>query len=125
MLALVPEDHLMEVTANGPWEIIVTQEFPQTAPQLPLARSGQGSTVLTWVMLEKGRHTMEASHTGRSNFIVEILSADGGSWDLLINDIGNYQGEKLLRVESGILDLDPGVYCIAIEADGEWSIEIR
>ena len=124
-LALEPGEHFMEVSADGPWEIAVSQEFPASAPALSFQTNGRGDDVIRWVALEEGRKKMTATHTGNANFIIELLAADGGEWDLLVNEIGNYQGEKLINVGSGVLDASPGIYAIAVTADGDWSIEIE
>ena len=115
----------MEVSADGPWEIAVSHEFPASAPALPLQTNGRGDDVIRWVALEEGRKIMTATHTGNANFIIELLAADGGERDLLVNEIGNYQGEKLISIGSGVLDYSPGIYAIAVTADGDWSIEIE
>jgi len=50
------------------------------------------------------------NHVGDSNFVVNNYPLSG-TYDLLVNEIGNYSGEQIL---------DPDV--MQIQADGEWQI---
>lgn len=61
---------------------------------------------------------LEGSHTGESDFIVEARTAEGGlgSWDLVFNEIGEFEGSSTTRTE--------GVAWIDINADGDWTLEI-
>ena len=80
---------------------------------------------MKWIALEEGRHIMAASHKGGRNFIVEMYSVDGEDWELLVNEIADYQGEKLINVGTGFSDLSPGIYAVSITADGDWTIDIE
>jgi hypothetical protein len=56
-------------------------------------------------------------HDGSSNFIIWLLDADGNRKDLLVNEIGTFDGSK------GV-SLAPGVYVMQIDADGNWTVGV-
>ena len=82
---------------------------------------------MKWVRLEEGQAVMRASHDGRRNFIVNLIAADGDPTVPLVNDIGAYQGEHLLKVDPNSFGFDPvpGIYAIIVQADGDWEITIE
>ncbi|WP_049888684.1 hypothetical protein [Natronococcus occultus] len=78
--------------------------------------SGSGATVDDGVEIEGGLTVVDASHSGESNFQVHFV---GGEFDdLFVNEIGSYDGETAALIDAGTYRLD-------VEADGDWSIEIR
>ena len=84
--------------------------------------SGNGDDVVQ-CSLSEGIQTFEMTHNGTANFGIWIYD-DAGGQDLLVNEIGSYEGKQAIRVGSGFLDLSPGPCVLEITADGEWSIEI-
>jgi hypothetical protein len=54
-----------------------------------------------------------AAHKGACNFVVQLLSTDGKKSYLLVNDIGDYQGVRLIPVKAGR-------YRFQTRADGAW-----
>ncbi|NLT36814.1 MAG: hypothetical protein GXX95_01460 [Methanomassiliicoccus sp.] len=44
--------------------------------------------------------------------------------DLLANDIGNYIGERSVKVNSGIFNASPGIHWMNIDGCGDWMIKI-
>ena len=124
-LGLVPGPHLLEITAGGSWDIQLRQEFPSAGVAPPFEKDGTGDQVLTWLALNPGTYIVSAHHRGSSNFIVYLSSSDGSDSELLVNEIGQYEGQKAVKVGSGLLDLPLGYYAIVVEADGDWSIAIE
>jgi len=62
---------------------------------------------------------IDIRHTGTSNFIVWIRSLQTSD-DLLINEIGPYSGKVAFQVDPNVDD-----YLLTVEADGDWTGEIR
>ena len=58
--------------------------------------------------------TYHITHDGKSNFVIWLYTTDGR--DLIVNEIGSYDGRKLLSIPSGSNAL------LVIEADGNWSV---
>lgn len=101
--------YILEITADGPWEY--TFEPLDTVDSTSF--SGTGDFVTPIFEVESG--VWELSHTGDSNFIVHLYTADG--MDSLANEIGAYSGEKLIT--------ESGVGFFEIMADGNWEIKLK
>ena len=95
--------------------------IPDPEPD-PTVFTGTGDKVLN-TNLEDGNYVFNMQHTGESNFIVWLHDNDDYS-DLLVNEVGTYSGEKLVKVGDGFFELAPGAIIIEVTADGDWSIEI-
>jgi len=74
----------------------------------------------------KGNPSCLQNDMGSDNFIVELMEASGDPAILLVNEIGGYQGEHLIKVDPNSLGLDPvpGTYAIIIKADGDWELRL-
>ncbi|WP_347350305.1 cell wall-binding repeat-containing protein [Intrasporangium sp.] len=105
------ESKSLQIQADGAWTVAI--RATSAAPKISgKSASGHGDTVLNW---SGSASTARLTHDGSSNFIVEAYGRSG-DWDLLVNEIGSYQGT--VRWPAG-----PRV--ISIEADGNWSIAIK
>ena len=124
---LPPDQYRLNITADGPWSIDVSQEFPSTGTAPPFLTQGRGDDVITWLNLDKGIFLITAKHTGSSNFIVALINENGSSKKFVVNEIGDYTGEQLVKVERGTfgLNLSPGIYAIVVQADGEWTVTVK
>jgi len=93
-----------------------TTEPPTPGPAptpIVLDFDGQGDKVLFFDTPASGAALFGFGHRGERNFIVNLLKSDGTFVELLVNDIGTYDGEKTLQ-------LDQGSYMLEITADGPW-----
>jgi hypothetical protein len=63
---------------------------------------------------------IEFSHDGDSNFYVWSLDESLSSIDLLVNEIGTYNGTRLMQAEA-----DESVTGLEVGADGNWTYEVR
>jgi hypothetical protein len=98
----------LEILADGDWEITVA---PVTdAPEFSDSQAAQGDGVYLYTGAPA---TWAVSHDGESNFAVIYVSDSFFGWELLVNEIGPYDGT--VAVTSG-----PGV--VIVMADGEWSL---
>ena len=119
-----PGEVRIQVQADGDWTIEVKQEFPEVGVALPVSAEGSGDSVATWINFDEGTHVVSLTHSGSANFIAQLIAADGSGTELLVNDIGAYDGQVLVKAGSGILDLAPGLYALVLEADGDWTASI-
>ena len=119
-----PGRHLLDITADGNWQVTIKQPRAETAPNLPQTLAGTGSSVPTPFTLAAGLAKFEITHTGHSNFIVWLYAANGERIELLVNEIGSYSGSTIVGVTGKILQASPGIHYLDIEADGNWSIII-
>ena len=99
----------MEVTSSGNWKIEIEALGQTTNEEF----SGSGDYVTDIFSGTKG--TYRFTHDGKSNFAVWVYTADGR--DLLVNEIGKYDGKKIVRMPSG------SKCFFEITADGDWTIE--
>lgn len=122
--ALIREsgEYRLEIDADG--EFTLTLATPDTSaetpPMVPVSASGAGPDVVGPVELSGGE-VATASHSGDSNFIVEVAREDAsgilGS-DIVYNEIGS------INESEAVVDLE-GRCWLLIEADGDWSIELE
>lgn len=78
--------------------------------------SGKGDDVISDVTVGDGIYRIHFTHSGRSNFVVRSYDADNDK-ELLINEIGRYDGYVLL---SGTAP-----YSLEIGADGAWTYTVE
>jgi|GEM_PF-2606726 len=111
--------YYLDVDADGPWSIDVTQPRPAVS-SLPFTKSfsGSGPTATNLFQMSTGAHTFTVSHSGSSNFIIWLLDMNGQYVDLIVNEIGSHSG-------STVVGVDPGGYLMNVEADGDWSVSIN
>lgn len=110
--------YLLDISADGRWTVTIEQPRYATAPGIPKTITGDGETASDPVYLEKGLVRFEMSHDGDSNFAAWLLDSKGNKKDLLVNEIGEFDGSKAVKISSS------GVYLLDIAADGGWEIDI-
>lgn len=98
----------LRVQAHGAWT--VTIQVAQKAPRWKGKGSGKGAAVLLVDPPSEGMTTVRITHSGTGNFAVWAIDDYP---NLLVNEIGSYNGETLLP--HGTLMLD-------IQADGRWTV---
>jgi hypothetical protein len=81
--------------------------------------TGRGDKVIRLKKLSAGHaHYAVISHRGSSNFAVWTIGSDGDQLDLLVNEIGSYQGSRPV-------DFDETPAALKVEADGSWKIVVK
>jgi hypothetical protein len=114
-------DYFLDIAANGPWTMDITQPKPETAQSVPVSFSGMGPQVSQFFTLNPGLATFKTKHNGENNFIIWLLDSKGNKIDLLVNETGKFDGSKATDIKDG------GIYCLdidAVDADGNWKIYI-
>jgi hypothetical protein len=107
---------LLDVEADGAWDLVVREPRNQP-PSAERVFSGASSGMIDFLALD-GLHTIAASHRGRSNFVVWLYDESGNQLDLIVNEIGAYEGTNAVRVSDGI-------YLLVVEADGAWGVRVQ
>ena len=77
LFALKPGVFRVEVKADGPWTIDLSQPQWNQGADLPVSFEGVGDTVVGPFELVAGLLPAEFSHSGSKNFIVMLASSDG------------------------------------------------
>ena len=120
-----PGVHVLDITADSNWTILIKQPRPSTAEVLPFNISGKGFDVSSFFILSEGLATFTMTHGGDSNFIVKLFSSSGELEELLVNEIGMYSGKKAVGIkQENIIGARPGIHILSIKADGNWTVSI-
>ncbi len=119
-----PGKYFLKVEAAGAWNLTIEQPRVNEGSELPITISGRGTNVSFPIDLANGSVTFNMTHVGRSNFAVKLWADDGTYIDLLASELGNYTGEKIIRVSDMIGGATPWIYWLSINADGEWTITV-
>lgn len=95
---------------------------PPAAPVITLTPvvysfNGSGDGLEFFEASTAGRALVGLGHRGDRNFIVNIVDGDGFIIEQVVNEIGEYDGEKAIHLE-------PGRYTIEVTADGPWMVVI-
>jgi len=69
--------------------------------------------------LDKGLIVVKMKHDGSSNFAIWLMDKNGREIDLLVNEIGLFDGSKAIGIPTS------GIYLLDITADGNWRITIE
>jgi hypothetical protein len=99
-----------KVESNGTWTIVILPVTRARTWNTSVRLTGKGDDVVQLAVPIGGFATTSVVHSGRSNFVV--YSYTDSNRDLLINEIGKYNGE---------IQLPDGTVLIVVEADGSWS----
>jgi hypothetical protein len=109
--------YLLNVKADGAWEIVITQPLPHQT-EYRFFFDGNGTTATEQFKLLDGLCKIKLKHRGSRNFIVDLLNDEGKHVENVVNEIGNYDGSQAVKVKK------EGTYIFDVIADGEWSIEL-
>lgn len=112
-------EYILDISANGKWTVKIEQPRPTTADAKPRTFTGKGQQVSPFISLSKGLTTFSLKHSGASNFAVKLLDSNGQAEELLVNEIGKFDGSKALGISSS------GLYLLDISADGDWTVSVE
>lgn len=90
---------------------------PEPEPAEPQSFSGTGSEVVMLDPLGEDVFYATVTHDGSSNIALWSVDENGQDIDLLVNEIGGYEGKVALNFGE-----DPAA--LRIEADGAWTIDL-
>ncbi|PSQ18746.1 hypothetical protein BRD00_04075 [Halobacteriales archaeon QS_8_69_26] len=109
-------EYVLHVEKDEEWEVVIRQPRPESGDPLPVSPSGAGPTVLGPFDFE-GTHTATLSHDGQGESRVRVLPVEGGSGEVLLD--GPVNGEEEATFEHS------GIGYINVDADGDWSLDLR
>ncbi|GGW73291.1 hypothetical protein [Streptomyces xantholiticus] len=110
-------DHVLQVNADAPWTVEITQPGDQPAAALPQTWAGSGDRMQGPFEADRVV-TVAAANTGDGNFVVTVVDADGRSQDLVFNESGNFAGSAVARMTS------EGPYYVNVTSEGEWTLAL-
>lgn len=112
-------EYILDVSADGKWAITIEQPRPVTAESTPKTFTGTGQLVSPFIKLDKGLTTFKLKHAGKSNFAVILMDKSGNREELLVNEIGDFDGSKAVGISRS------GIYLLDISADGAWTASVE
>jgi hypothetical protein len=101
--------------APAPARPTATVPTPPTGQQF----TGHGQQVSPHFHLNKGLAVFQMTHNGASNFAIKLLDSQGHYVELLVNEIGAFQGGKAVGIETA------GDYLLDISANGDWTVNVQ
>jgi hypothetical protein len=109
----------LRVEADGSWTVKLTQPLPDgDEKDLDGKFQGKGAKVIETEVFSESQPTVRATHSGSSNFIVQLIGyGDVSGGVLVFNEIGRFKGATVTDQA-----LPSGHYLLAIFADGEWTL---
>lgn len=112
-------EYILDISANSKWTVKIEQPRPATADAKPRTFAGKGQQVSPFINLNKGLTTFTLKHSGTSNFAVKLLDSNGQPEELLVNEIGKFDGSKAVGISSS------GLYILDISANGDWTVSVE
>lgn len=112
-------EFVIQVTADGGWTITVDQSVPADADRLPQRLSGAGPRASRFLRFDSGVVRFAMTHNGEGNFAIELYDATGDYVDLLVNEVGPFDGSKVVTIDQA------GLFILNITAGGRWTIAIK
>lgn len=105
-------DGMLEIKSSGSWNI----KFEPVSGTIDgKSVKGSGDVVTGWFKGDGKRQVATFTNSGSSNFIVEVYNEYGDS-DLLVNEIGSYNGQATFTTNSN------SKYYFVVSSSGNWSI---
>jgi hypothetical protein len=112
-------DYILDISADGRWAITIEQPRPSSASSVPKTLKGKGQQASEVFYLNTGLARFEMTHDGDANFAIWLLDNEGDMIDLLVNEIGEFDGSKAVGISKS------GIYLLDITADGNWEVSIE
>jgi hypothetical protein len=111
--------YLLDVSADGNWQAYITQPRNIEKNEAPLTLSGNGQEASNFFYLDSGMRRFTMSHSGSGHFAMVLYTAEGEYMNLLVNEIGSFDGSKAVSLP------DSGNYLLDVSADGNWEVSIE
>ena len=122
---LEPGEVSIQVTADGPWTIDLLQHDPPGGQEPPVNLQSTGQGVIKWIDFPSGNFKLSMEHTGTKIFQAYLLKSDGSHTEMMVDNAGSWSGNRLINFSKDyVFGLEPGLYALAIVADGEWTVTI-
>lgn len=106
-------NYMIEVKADGDWSIVIATVTNATASTM----QGSGDKVSGLIAIPANT-VATLTHDGKSNFIVKAYKPGDKYGDLLVNTIGAYSGQTIVKGKKKTMTF------LEVRADGNWTISI-
>lgn len=112
-------EYQLQVEADSDWSVTVRQPRPTTDDVVPASSvtlTGERPDVFGPYEFD-GNTVVESSHSGESDFVVEVLAPNGELTEQLVSETGAYEGTTDYDEE--------GFGWIYVQAEGEYEIHLE
>ena len=117
-------EHLLEVKADGPWEIKVEQPRPSSAPKTS-SFSGNRDAATPFFRLSSGPKRVTTTNPLEENLEVSLLDRDGNPVKPAFVNETDQAGQNPSANVSTTVNIDEdGIYLFNVRTEGLWTIEI-
>jgi len=117
-------DYKLNIETTGspydPWTVDITQPRPQTAQNVPVSFRGMGQQVSQFFTLRPGPASFKLNHDGEDSILVTLLDLKGNDVDDVAHEYG-----VLTNASKSIAIKDGGIYCLDIDTNGNWKIDVN
>lgn len=110
---------ILDISADRNWEIDIEQPAPIPRFEPPFTLKGFGQKASEFFELDSGLTVFQMTHDGESNFAIWLRDGLGNRVELLVNEIGEFDGSTAVGIRRA------GVYLLDISADGPWQVDIE
>jgi len=109
-------EYILDVNADGNWDIDILQPRSGQGDSLPASFSGNGPEVVGPVQFA-GTGVATGDHDGESNFQVQTYPMTGSFGESVFNEIGSFSGETTFSFDE--------IGWVDVNASGNWSVEFE
>ncbi len=111
--------YVVNVDAEGPWEIDIVEAVPAALPQIPLTFTGSGPIATQFFQSLGGNASFKMTFSGTGKFTVKLLDSGGNTVNVLADVTGNYNNTATVPLAAGV------AYLLDIEGVGPWTVNIQ
>lgn len=123
---LAPGSYQVRIITSGPWGISVRRQTWAQGQAPPFAMARTGNNVLSPIRLDAGEVRLRFTYKSDSAFTARLLHQDGKRAFMVGRGVGPYDGDRRVTVGTDASsDLVPGIYLLAVQADGEWTASME
>lgn len=116
--------HILDIKADGPWAIEVTQPHPSSAPSTTKF-SGSNDAITPFFELSKGVKQITTTNLDEEYFGVDILDKDGNTANYSVLDKHKDQASSGQTLISWTVDVpEDGIYLFDVRSENLWTIEV-
>jgi len=120
-----PGIYELRIESDGHWRVDLKQTNWADGNELPLTVSGNGNWVSQPINIKSGTVKLDATNQDSQKFSAYIIKYNGEIQHHFVSNTDNEDiSEKTSIKDNDSQRLTPGIYVLAIKADGNWDISL-
>lgn len=117
LVGLEAGSYVLDIEADSNWAVTIEQPRPADGPTPPQTFTGDGPEAVGPIKFDGGLARFAMKHSGDGNFAITLHDSTGSLVDLLVNEIGSFEGDDATGVGTGLFWFD-------VTANGPWSLAV-